>query len=275
MLLRVNRWQKGGPRSGRVRGLWFVHHHFAGRLCGAAYRFLPLSSARLGRRVDARCGGLRPVARSAERRIPGSCRVYLLRWWRSLSAFWCCTSSNTASAYIAVRRRMTPISSEAPTVGLLAASGLVAHSVMDGFAIGAAFQAGIGVGAVVAVAVIGHDFADGFNTYTITSLYGNDRRRALTLLAADAIAPVAGAALTLAVTIPHRLLDVYLGFFAGFLMYLASADVLPRAHTGRRTPGDLGVHHRRGAVHVHDRRAGKLGQLGFQSSNDPMALDRR
>lgn len=129
--------------------------------------------------------------------------------------------------------------SQAPTVGLLAASGLVAHSVMDGFAIGAAFQAGTGVGAVVAVAVIGHDFADGFNTYTITSLYGNDRRRALTLLAADAIAPVAGAALTLAVTIPHRLLDVYLGFFAGFLMYLASADVLPRAHTGRRTLATL------------------------------------
>jgi zinc transporter ZupT len=32
--------------------------------------------------------------------------------------------------------------SEAPSVGLLAASGLVGHSVMDGFAIGAAFQAG-------------------------------------------------------------------------------------------------------------------------------------
>ena len=129
--------------------------------------------------------------------------------------------------------------SEAPSVGLLAASGLVGHSVMDGFAIGAAFQAGVGVGIVVAVAVIGHDFADGFNTFTVTSLYGNNRRRALTLLAADAVAPVAGAALTLAVTIPHRLLDVYLGFFAGFLMYLASADILPRAHTGRRTPVTL------------------------------------
>ena len=58
---------------------------------------------------------------------------------------------------------------------------------MDGFAIGAAFQAGSRVGAVVAVAVIGHDFADGFNTYTVTSLYGNDRRRAMTLLAADAV----------------------------------------------------------------------------------------
>jgi zinc transporter ZupT len=125
--------------------------------------------------------------------------------------------------------------SPAPSVGLLAASGLVGHSLMDGFAIGAAFQAGTGVGAVVAVAVIGHDFADGFNTYTVTSLYGNDRRRALTLLTADAVAPVAGAALTLAVTIPGRLLEVYLGFFAGFLMYLASADILPKAHSGHPT----------------------------------------
>ncbi|HTX97160.1 MAG TPA: ZIP family metal transporter [Mycobacterium sp.] len=128
---------------------------------------------------------------------------------------------------------------DARSVGLLAASGLVGHSVMDGFAIGAAFQAGAGVGAAVAVAVIGHDFADGFNTYTITSLYGNDRRRALTLLAADAVAPVAGAALTLAVTIPHRLLALYLGFFAGFLMYMASADILPRAQTGPRTRATL------------------------------------
>jgi ZIP family zinc transporter len=124
--------------------------------------------------------------------------------------------------------------SEAPSVGLLAASGLVGHSVMDGFAIGAAFQAGVGVGVVVAVAVIGHDFADGFNTYTVTWLYGNSRRRALVLLVADAVAPVAGAALTLVVTISHRLLGMYLGFFAGFLMYLASADILPRAHAGRR-----------------------------------------
>lgn len=115
-----------------------------------------------------------------------------------------------------------------------------------------------GVGTVVAVAVIGHDFADGFNTYTVTSIYGNDRRRALTLLAADAVAPVVGAALTLTVTIPHRLLAVYLGFFAGFLMYLASADMLPKGAHGPPHCCHPGMHHRRGAVHVRDRRAGEL-----------------
>ena len=119
-----------------------------------------------------------------------------------------------------------------PGIGILAASGLVGHSLMDGFAIGAAFQAGSTVAAVVAIAVISHDFADGFNTYTITSLYGNNRRRALTLLAFDAVAPVTGAAITLAFTIPPHVLGLYLGFFAGILLYLATSDILPEAHTG-------------------------------------------
>ena len=114
----------------------------------------------------------------------------------------------------------------APGVGVFAGSALVVHSLMDGFAIGAAFQAGGTVGVVVSIAVLSHDFADGFNTYTITSLYGNDRRRALTLLIADALAPVS----TLLFTIPHQLLGLYLGFFAGVLLYLATADILPEAH---------------------------------------------
>lgn len=116
-------------------------------------------------------------------------------------------------------------------IGLTAAAALVGHSVMDGFAIGAAFQAGTTVGTTVAIAVVAHDFADGFNTYTVTRMYGNDRRRALTLLGADAIAPVAGAAITLAFTIPEHALGLYLGFFAGFLLYLATADILPEAHS--------------------------------------------
>ncbi|MCZ4103184.1 ZIP family metal transporter [Streptomyces sp. SID13666] len=116
-------------------------------------------------------------------------------------------------------------------IGLTAASALVGHSVMDGFAIGAAFQAGSTVGLVVAIAVVAHDFADGFNTYTITRMYGNGQGRALVLLGCDAIAPVIGAAITLAFTIPPGALGLYLGFFAGFLLYLATSDILPEAHS--------------------------------------------
>jgi zinc transporter ZupT len=64
---------------------------------------------------------------------------------------------------------------------MLAASGLAGHAVMGGFAIGAAFQAGTTTAVVVAVAVISHDFAGGFTTCTITSVSGNNRRRAPTV----------------------------------------------------------------------------------------------
>ncbi|MFI9491740.1 MULTISPECIES: ZIP family metal transporter [Streptomyces] len=117
-----------------------------------------------------------------------------------------------------------------PQVGLTAAAAMVGHSLMDGVALGAAFQIGGGMGAAVALAVITHDFADGFNTYTITSLYGNARRKALLMLFADALAPVAGAATTLFFTLPEELLGCYLGFFGGALLYLAAAEILPEAH---------------------------------------------
>ncbi|MER5365145.1 ZIP family metal transporter [Streptomyces sp. NPDC002722] len=117
-----------------------------------------------------------------------------------------------------------------PQVGLTAAAAMVGHSLMDGVALGAAFQVGAGMGAAVALAVITHDFADGFNTYTITSLYGNARRKALAMLFADALAPIVGAATTLLFTLPAELLGCYLGFFGGALLYLAAAEILPEAH---------------------------------------------
>ncbi|EKX61032.1 permease [Streptomyces ipomoeae] len=118
----------------------------------------------------------------------------------------------------------------APQVGLTAAAAMVGHSAMDGVAIGAAFQVGGGMGVAVALAVIAHDFADGFNTYTLTSVYGNARRRAIAMLVADAAAPVLGAASTLFFTIPEQPLGCYLGFFGGGLLYLAAAEILPEAH---------------------------------------------
>ncbi|MFF3571762.1 ZIP family metal transporter [Nocardia jiangxiensis] len=118
------------------------------------------------------------------------------------------------------------------SVGLLAAGGLIFHSTLDGLGIGLSFQAGTGVGTAVAIAVICHDFADGFNTFTITTLYGNARRRALLLLTLDALAPVAGATIGTLIRVPPEATGLYLGYFAGFLLYLATADILPEAHAG-------------------------------------------
>ena len=51
------------------------------------------------------------------------------------------------------------------------------------------------------------------------------------MLVLDALAPVLGAASTLALQMPPYALLLYLGFFAGFLLYIGAADILPQAHS--------------------------------------------
>lgn len=118
-------------------------------------------------------------------------------------------------------------------VGLLAALALCGHSAADGLAIGLAFQVGGSVGIAVALAIIGHDFADGLNTVTLALSSGNSRRRAVALLAADMVAPVLGALLSLAVSLPKTALLFYLAAFTGLLLYIGASQVLPQAHQPR------------------------------------------
>jgi len=120
-----------------------------------------------------------------------------------------------------------------PTVGVLSAAALAGHSFMDGVGIGLGFQISPRVGAMVALAVISHDFADGLNTVTLMMSHHNPRPRVLAALALDAAAPVAGAASTLLFHLPPFALALYLGFFAGFLLYIGASDILPEAHSER------------------------------------------
>ena len=123
-----------------------------------------------------------------------------------------------------------------PNVGLASAAVLAGHSVMDGVAIGIGFQVSAMVGVTVAIAVIAHDFSDGLNTVGLMLRHRNSTRRALAMLVVDAVAPLVGVLLTLAFTIPPFQLMTYLGFFAGFLLYIGVSDILPEAHS-RAGPG--------------------------------------
>ncbi len=118
-----------------------------------------------------------------------------------------------------------------PNVGLMSAAALIGHSFMDGVGIGIAFQVSPAVGLTVAIAVIAHDFCDGLNTMSLMLMHRNTTGRALGMLALDAIAPVLGAASTLAYTVAATNLPIYLGFFAGFLLYIGASDILPQAHS--------------------------------------------
>ena len=114
--------------------------------------------------------------------------------------------------------------------GSLGALGLIAHSLLDGLAIGLAFQVNASVGWTVGIAVLAHDFADGLNTVTLMRRAGHDRRRAMIALGFDALAPVLGVLLASFLNLSDQFLALYLGGFAGLLTYLATADILPEAH---------------------------------------------
>jgi zinc transporter ZupT len=117
-----------------------------------------------------------------------------------------------------------------PELGVASALALSAHSFFDGVGIGLGFQLSTSIGITVALAVIAHDFSDGLNTVALLLVNGNPGRRSLWFLLLDASAPVAGAASTLLFQVGDQPLLVYLGFFAGFLLYIGASDILPEAH---------------------------------------------
>jgi zinc transporter, ZIP family len=123
--------------------------------------------------------------------------------------------------------------------GLLAAGALVGHSFFDGLSIGVSLGSAAAVGTAVAVAVLAHDFADGFNTYTLGAISEPGRRKAVALLAADALAPVVGAATGSVIHLSEGVVAVYLAYFAGFLMHIATGTILPEAHADHPSWGTL------------------------------------
>lgn len=118
-----------------------------------------------------------------------------------------------------------------PDVGIASGLALSGHSFLDGMGIGLGFQAGTTVGVAVTIAVVAHDFTDGLNTVNLMLVNRGGSRRALTLLFLDALAPVLGAASTLLYHLSDAALVLYLGFFAGFLLYIGASEILPEAHS--------------------------------------------
>ncbi len=114
--------------------------------------------------------------------------------------------------------------------GTLGASSLSIHSFLDGIAIGLAFQVSASVGAIVAVAVLIHDFSDGINTVSLILKNKGDGSRALKWLAVDAVAPVLGVISTLFFALPGQSLAIVLALFCGFFLYIGATDLIPESH---------------------------------------------
>ena len=114
--------------------------------------------------------------------------------------------------------------------GRFAAGVLCVHSLLDGIAIGLAFQASTHVGIVVAIAVLTHDFSDGINTMNIVLKNRGNRKHALRWLLADALAPVLGMASTRFFALPDSDFGTALALFAGFFLYIGASDLIPESY---------------------------------------------
>jgi zinc transporter, ZIP family len=119
-------------------------------------------------------------------------------------------------------------------LGRMSAVGLIAHSTLDGAAIGAASLVNLRVGIVVALAIIAHDMSDGLNTMMLVTRGERARRTDFMFLGTDAIAPVIGALVALRFLPSPKWLAVFLALASGFFLYTATSDLLPEAH--RRSP---------------------------------------
>ena len=127
-----------------------------------------------------------------------------------------------------------------PKLGLLRGVALVGHSFLDGLSIGVGFQVSQSVGYAVALAVIGHRFADGFDTASFMLLHKNSVNRVKKFLSVVVIMPVIGGLTSLVYTFSETALTMYLGFFAGLLMYIAASNILPQAHTKNNSIKSVG-----------------------------------
>lgn len=115
--------------------------------------------------------------------------------------------------------------------GFIRAGGLIIHSFMDGLAIGGGFAVSSSLGAVVAVAVLLHDFADGMSLVSVLRHVMKGRTRVIRgALVCDALAPLLGFAVGQWVT-PHAAsIALLLAGFSGLFIYLALVEILPQAH---------------------------------------------
>jgi zinc transporter ZupT len=121
-----------------------------------------------------------------------------------------------------------------PRIRLVTTLEFCSHGFLEGLAIGLSFQLQFGLGIIVAIAVVSHDFCDGISTLTLMLNSGNSLKSALRLLFVDALAPVLGAATTLFIAIQESFLIFSLSFLVGSFLFIGGGILLPDAYRMNR-----------------------------------------
>ena len=115
--------------------------------------------------------------------------------------------------------------------GIIGSFAMGGHIFLDGVALALAFRVSNSLGYAVFLALIVHAFSDGLNTVALLIKGGHWNKKVVYLLILDAIARIGGATFGSKITISDSVLTIYLAIFSGFVIYLATAHILPEAHS--------------------------------------------
>jgi ZIP family zinc transporter len=118
--------------------------------------------------------------------------------------------------------------------GILGAIGLSMHSVLDGLAMGFAYQIATfthsySILTIITIGILAHDFSDGVNTVSMIVRHKGSRTTAWVWLCVDAVAPVIGIIITFFVSVSQTQLGLVLAVFAGFFLYIGASDLIPES----------------------------------------------
>jgi ZIP family zinc transporter len=123
--------------------------------------------------------------------------------------------------------------------GVFGALAMAGHVFMDGVAIGVSYKVSHALGYAVFGALMVHAFSDGLNTVAMLVRAGKWNRGAIGLLLVDAATRIAGAAVGNAFHLSEGWIAVYLAFFSGFVIYIATSHILPEAHARHHSRATL------------------------------------
>lgn len=112
--------------------------------------------------------------------------------------------------------------------------GDTVHNALDGVAIAAAFLISIPTGIITAIAVAIHEIPQEIGDFGLLLSKGMARKKVLLVNVVSAIATTITAITVYAIGDVDLLpMDFILGMSAGFLLYIATSDVIPAIHSDR------------------------------------------
>lgn len=117
-----------------------------------------------------------------------------------------------------------------PAVSLII-TGDIIHNALDGVAIAAAFLVSVPTGIVTTIAVAAHEIPQEIGDFGLLLAKGMKRAKVLLVNVVSALATVVAAVITFALGSADALpLGVLIGLSAGFLLYIATSDIIPDIH---------------------------------------------